>query len=355
MESIMNLNKRSKDKRVVKLSAIVFATIFAVTLSVSYGEDELQSQAKRMFGILPKVMESEKNPITPAKVKLGKILCYEPRISADGTVSCSRCHQFSLYATDGLPKAIGNNCKINPRNSPTILNAAGQISEHWIGNRKDVEDQAMQALTGPPSFGMPSNEAVEKKLREIQGYEALFKEAFPNDKEPVTVKNFGMAVGAFERTLVTPATFDTYLAGDSNAMNTQEKKGLKAFIDIGCSGCHSGTYVGGQAYMKFGLIEPYWKYTKSKEIDDGIFSVTKLESDKYVFKVPVLRNVAKTSPYFHDGSIESLEMAEWIMGKIQIGRELSKDELGDIHTFLESLTGEIPKDALTVPILPSNE
>ena len=148
----------------------------------SNGDDNLLTQAKQIFGLLPQVIGSEKNPVTPEKVKLGKMLFYETRISVDGTVSCARCHPIGLYAADGLKKSIGNNCKVNPRNAPTVFNAAGQISEHWIGNRADVEDQAKQSVIGPPSFGMPSYEAVEKKLKEIKGYGPLFKEAFPEDK-----------------------------------------------------------------------------------------------------------------------------------------------------------------------------
>jgi cytochrome c peroxidase len=344
----------AKDRRGIITLVIVFTMSFAFILSADSGNDDLSARTRQVFGLLPKVMESDKNPVTPEKVKLGKILFYETRISIDGTVSCSKCHPFSLYGADGLPKAIGNQCKINPRNSPTVLNAAGQISAHWIGNRTGVEDQAKQSVTGPASFGMPSYAAVEKKLREI-GYDSLFKEAFPGDANAVSIDNFAKAIGAFERTLVTPSPFDAFLAGNQQALNEREKKGLKAFMDLGCSGCHFGDYVGGQIYVKFGLVEPYWKYTKSDTIDDGRFTVTGNESDKYIFKVPVLRNVAKTGPYFHDGSVNSLTQAEWIMGKVQLGRELTKDELGDIHAFLKSLTGEIPQDALTVSILPSNE
>jgi cytochrome c peroxidase len=333
---------------------IVFILSFAFMTLAESADDDLAKQAKQVFGQLPKVMESDKNPVTPEKVKLGKILFYEPRISADGTVSCSKCHPFSLYGADGLPKAIGNQCKINPRNSPTVLNAASQISAHWIGNRTGVEDQAKQSVTGPASFGMPSYTAVEKKLEET-GYSPLFKDAFPGDTNAVSIDNFAKAIGAFERALVTPSPFDAFLAGNRQAMNEREKKGLKIFMDIGCSGCHSGVYAGGQMYMKFGLIEPYWKYTKSEPVDNGRYEVTKEESDKFIFKVPMLRNVEKTSPYFHDGSVGSLEQTEWIMGKIQIGRELSKEELGDINAFLKSLTGEIPRDALIVPLLPLNE
>jgi cytochrome c peroxidase len=260
-----------------------------------------------------------------------------------------------LYAADGLKKSIGNNCKVNPRNAPTLLNAAGQISAHWIGNRVDVEDQARQSVIGPPSFGMPSYEAVEKRLRELKGYLDLFKEAFPGENNPVTVDNFAKAVGAFERTLVTPSPFDSFLKGDIAALKEQEKRGLKTFMEAGCSMCHFGPCVGGQRYQKFGIFEPYWKYTKSDPIDEERYAVTKNEADKYVSKIPVLRNVAKTAPYFHDGSVDKLKEAVWIMGKIQLNRELTKEQVEEIVTFLKSLTGIIPEEALTIPLLPSTE
>jgi cytochrome c peroxidase len=202
---------------------------------------------------------------------------------------------------------------------------------------------------------MPTHAEVLRKFKDIRGYGPLFKEAFPEDQDPVTVDNFAKAVGAFERTLVTPSRFDAFLTGKPEAMAEKEKKGLKTFMEVGCSDCHSGSCVGGQKYRKFGFLEPYWEFTKSDPIDEGRYEVTKQESDKYVFKVPMLRNVAKTSPYFHDGSVDSLEQAEWIMGKIQMGRDLSKEELGHLDTFLKSLTGEIPQDALMVPLLPSIE
>jgi len=350
---MVNIRKNNTCK--VKMIVAILILSFACVSEAGTGDEDLAKQANQTFGPLPKVMESDKNPVTPQKAKLGKMLFYETRISVDGTVSCSRCHPFSLYAADGLKKAVGNQCKINPRNAPTLLNAADQISEHWIGNRADVEDQAKQAVIGPPSFGMTSYADVEKKLKEIEGYDSLFKEAFPGDENPITIDNFARAVGAFERTLVTPSPFDWFLTGKPQAMAEQQKSGLKTFMDVGCSDCHSGTYVGGQSYRKFGLLEPYWNYTKSDSVDEGRFAVTADTSDKYVFKVPVLRNVAKTGPYFHDGSVDSLRKAEWIMGKIQIGRDLSKEELDDIDAFLKSLTGEIPQDALIVPLLPSTE
>jgi len=340
-------------KPTFKTVLFLLIVCYAGSSSSNSGDEDLLKQAKQIFGPLPQVMTSEKNPITPEKVKLGKILFYETRISVDGTVSCARCHPFGLYAADGLKKSIGNNCKVNPRNAPTILTAAGQISAHWIGNRTDVEDQARQSVVGPPSFGMPSYEAVENKLKEIREYMDLFKKAFPADNNPITVDNFAKSVGAFERTLVTPSAFDAFVKGDRTALTASQKRGLKTFIETGCMSCHSSAYFGGQMYQKFGIVEPYWKYTKSEPIDEGRYVVTKNEADKYVFKVPIHRNVAKTAPYFHDGSIDKLEDAVWIMGKIQLGKDLDKTRVEEVVTFLKSLTGKIPEDALRVPLLPS--
>jgi cytochrome c peroxidase len=348
------MQKIRRGNRNVLTTIIVLSLLsFTGLLIADNGDEDLLRQAKNIFGPLSQVMPSEKNPITPEKVKLGKILFYETRISVDGTVSCTRCHPIGLYAADGLKKSIGNNCKLNPRNAPTVLNTAGQISVHWIGNRTDVEDQARQSVIGPPSFGMPSNEAVEKKLKEIKGYMDLFKKAFPGETDPMTVDNLAKAIGAFERTLVTPSHFDSFLKGDIAALNGQEKRGLKTYMETGCIMCHSGPYAGGQVYQKFGIFEPYWKYTKSEPIDEGRYVVTKNEADKYVFKVPIQRNVAKTAPYFHDGSVDKLEDAVWIMGKIQLGKDLSKPQVEEVVTFLKSLTGKIPEDVLKVPLLPS--
>lgn len=344
---------RGEDRSVLSIIIVLLLLSFTGLLFADSGDEDLLKKAKQIFGPLPQVMTSEKNPVTPEKVKLGKILFYETRISVDGTVGCVRCHPIGLYAADGLKKSIGNNCKVNPRNAPTILNAAGQISAHWIGNRTDVEDQARQSVTGLPSFGMPSYEAVENKLKEIKGYMGLFKKAFPADNDPVTVDNLAKAIGAFERTLVTPSHFDSFLKGDIVALSEQEKRGLRTYMETGCIMCHFGPYLGGQVYQKSGIFEPYWKYTKSESIDEGRYVVTKNEADKYVFKVPIHRNVAKTAPYFHDGSVDKLEDAVWIMGKIQLGKDLNKSQVEEIVTFLKSLTGKIPEDALKVPLLPS--
>ncbi len=334
---------------------LFFPAVFLLAQNAWAADQDLIGRVNRLCGPLPQAMPSEQNPLTPAKVKLGRMLFYEPRISIDGTVSCAKCHPLSLYAADGLKKARGNSYKESPRNSPTIFNAAAQISAHWVGNRTGVEDQARQSLIGPPSYGMPSYASVEKILREIKGYLPLFQEAFPGESEPVTVDNFAKAVGAFERTLVTPAPFDDFLQGKAGALTGEQKRGLVAMLDGGCLTCHFSPYLGGQLYRKFGIFAPYQTYTKSSPVDEGRFAVTKDEADKHVFKVPVLRNVAMTPPYFHDGSVEQLAEAVWIMAKVQLGKDLPPEQVSDIVAFLKALTGRIPAAALTVPVLPAKQ
>ena len=331
------------------LSIMFFSGLFFVGAE---SDTALEVLASRTFGVLPEVMASLQNPITPEKVALGRILFFEPRISIDGTVSCSRCHLAGLYATDALQKAIGNSCKVNPRNAPTLFNAAAQISAHWIGNRTSVEDQAKQALIGPPSFGMPSYDSAMHVLKSIPGYAQLFKAAFPKSVDPITADNFSLAIGAFERTLVTPGPFDAFERGDASAITVAQKTGMRDFVNIGCAGCHNGPYFGGQAYKKFGLTGPYWAYTKSKSNDLGRFIVTGDENDRYVFKVPVLRNVAMTSPYFHDGSVAALTDAVVVMAKTQLNLDIGENRVKNVVSFLDALTGPAPASFSSVPVLP---
>lgn len=329
------------------------AVIAACAGQAARGDGALVKQARDLFGALPEVMASPDNPVTPDKVALGRMLFFESRISADGTVSCWRCHPLSLYAADGLAKSVGIRCKTTDRNAPTVINAADQIAQHWIGNRKTVEDQAAQSLMG--GFGMPTSEAALARLKAIPGYEPFFRKAFPDDPEPMTAENFGRAIGAFERTLLSPAPFDTFLDGKDPGLDDEEQAGLKLFIETGCSNCHRGPYFGGRSYQKFGVHEPYWKRTLSPQPDEGRFLVTKNEADKCVFKVPVLRNVQMTSPYFHDGSVGRLPDAVWIMGKLQLGQELAEERIKGIVTFLRALTGRLSAAALEQPLLPGSE
>lgn len=336
----------------------VLAAIFTCIVSAEDSQQALLERARQLFKPLPADASTPERPITPERVALGKALFFEPRVSSDGVVSCAKCHQPTLQGTDALPTSIGNYGKVLPRNAPTVFNTALQFAQHYGGNRKDVEEQAVKALISPLAYGNADYAAAEQKLRAIPGYRAMFEKAFPGEAEPVTAENWGKAIGAYERVLLTPASFDRYLAGDATALNAQAQQGLEKFISFGCAGCHNGVTVGGQMYQKFGLTQDYWALTGSKEVelfkgrDKGRFQDTKNESDAFIFKVQQLRNVAVTPPYFHDGSVAELKDAVRIMAKLQLGRDLSNDDTADIVAFLQSLTGEVPAEFANAPVLP---
>jgi cytochrome c peroxidase len=338
-------------KQFILVSLPVAAGLF-FTLATA-ADQSVRAQAQQVFKPLPTAMTSADNPITPDKVALGRLLFFETRVSIDGTVSCSRCHEPFLYATDALPKPIGAEHRVNPRNAPTVLNAALQISSHWRGDRKDVEDQATKALTGAASFGNPNFDVAMARLKAIPGYRSMFAKAFPGQADPVTPENWGKAIGAYERTLVTPSPFDAYLEGKAGALSADAEKGLREFMQLGCAGCHNGAGVGGGMYQKFGLVEEYWKATGSKDVDKGRFDVTKNPADTYVFKVPSLRNVAMTPPYFHDGSVATLSEAIRIMARVQLGKTLTDEQVTHLVAFLGSLTGKLPDGFVDVPVLPT--
>lgn len=332
---------------------IVFVLIAFLASSGATAAGGLLADAQQLFKPLPGDMATRDFPAMPDLVSLGRTLFFDPRPSLDGTVSCSKCHQPALYGTDALPRPIGVKDRANPRNAPTVLNAALQLSQHWRGDRINVEDQAKKALIGPPSFGQPDYDKAMAGIRAIPGYAAMFRKAFPGKADPITADNWAKAIGAYERTLVTPSPFDAYLKGNESALSPEEKTGLRTFIDTGCSTCHNGVGVGGGMYMKFGLVEDYWKATGSKTIDKGRYDVTKDPGDMYVFKVPSLRNVAMTPPYFHDGSVATLPEAVKVMARVQLGKKLSDEDISKIVSFLKSLTGPLPKNFSEIPVLPS--
>ena len=216
-----------------------------------------------------------------------------------------------------------------------------------------VEDQAVKALTAPPAYGNPSFASAMAKLKAIAGYAPVFARAFPREDDPITPANWGKAIGAYVRTLVTPAPFDAFLRGDDGALTTAAQNGLGTFMKVGCATCHNGVGVGGSMYQKFGVTEDYWRTSGSTAVDKGRFDVTQDPVDLYVFKVASLRNVAMTPPYFHDGSVATLPEAVRIMGRVQLGRALTDGEVTDIVAFLESLTGPLPAGFITAPILPA--
>lgn len=288
---------------------------------------------KQYFEPLPaSIIDEEKNA---ALIKLGKILYMDPRLSVNDKISCNSCHGLNNYGVDNEPTSPGHEGKRGDRNSPTTMNAALHIAQFWDGRASDVEAQALGPILNPVEMGMPTKGAVVQKIQAIDEYQVLFAEAFSESKYPFNYNNIGKAIGAFERTLLTPSRFDDFLNGDEDALNKSEKKGLKKFMRMGCANCHNGVAIGGNSYKKIGLVEPY------ETEDMGRYEVTGLESDKKVFKVPSLRNITKTAPYFHDGSVETLDEAIQLMAKHQLGRDhVGHGMVRDIKAFLGSLTGK---------------
>ncbi len=302
----------------------------------------LQKKAAAYFQSLP-----EAAPFGSAMTQLGKKLYYETALSANGEMSCNTCHMLDNYGVDNEATSPGHEGKRGDRNSPSTYNAYFHIAQFWDGRAADLKAQAAGPVLNPIEMGIPDSNAAVKNIKDIEDYVQLFNDAFPGSAEPINYDNITEAIGEFEKTLSTPSRFDEYLAGDLTALNEAEQEGLETFINAGCITCHMGGGLGGTMYQKFGLIQgPYWGYTGSEHEDEGRFAVTGNESEKYFFKVPSLRNVAKTGPYFHDGSVEDLNQAVDIMAKTQLGKELSTDEIQSISTFLESLTGEFPEHAL---------
>ncbi|PTN12363.1 cytochrome-c peroxidase [Nitrosomonas aestuarii] len=299
----------------------------------TYAQDDHQIDTKtikRFFEPLPEsIIDEEENA---ALIKLGKTLYLDPRLSINDKISCNSCHQLDNYGVDNEPTSPGHDNKRGDRNSPTTLNAALHIAQFWDGRASDVEEQALGPILNPIEMGMPSKGAVVSKLKAINEYQKLFAAAFPDQKHPFNYNNIGVAIGAFERTLLTPSRFDDYLKGNEDALNQVEKKGLNKFINAGCVTCHNGVVIGGNSYQKIGVVESY-------ETDDrGRFEVTHIESDKKKFKVPSLRNITKTGPYFHDGSVETLDEAIRLMAKHQLGKDVDAAFIEDIKAFLGSLT-----------------
>ena len=344
---------------VVGIAAVVISvSMVASFVSADDGETDLLARAQTLFKPLPKSAATADRPLTADRIALGRALFFETRISSDGKQSCAQCHQPMFYGTDALPESVGNQGKRIPRNVPTVFNTALQFSQHYGGNRVDVEEQAVKALPSKLAYGNADLAEAEARLRAIPGYREMFERAFPGEAEPVTAENWGLAIGAYERTLLTPAPFDRYLTGDTAAIDSKAKQGLDKFISFGCAGCHNGVVVGGQMFQKFGITQNYWELTGSteKELfngrDKGRFQDTKDEADAYMFKVQQLRNVAMTPPYFHDGSVATLPQAVRIMAKLQLGRDLSDDDVSDIVAFLETLTGDVPEHFAAAPVLP---
>jgi cytochrome c peroxidase len=335
------------ERALLPLAIAIAATLITAPARAA---DELMSAAQAQFQPIPdKAPAIENNPATPEKRELGAMLYFEPRLSVSHSISCNSCHIVGMGGVDVQETSIGHRWQRGGRNAPTVLNSVFNTAQFWDGRAKDLEAQARGPISNPVEMGSPEPHVTEQP-KGIPGYVEKFKAAFPGEAEPITLENAQKAIAVFEATLITPnAPFDKYLKGDAAALNDEQKQGLQLFMDKGCSSCHNGINLGGTMYAPFGVVEKPGA-DLLPATDKGRFEVTKTVDDEYVFKVPTLRNVALTPPYFHTGKSWDLRQAVAVMGTSQLGAQLTDDEITKITAFLHSLTGEQPK--VVYPELP---
>jgi len=291
------------------------------------------------------------NPTTAEKVALGKMLYHDPRLSSSGTVSCASCHNTMLGGEDNRGGSVGVGGQVGGRSAPTVWNSAFNKVQFWDGRAASLEEQAAGPVTNPIEMGMKSWDDVVKRLKSIEGYQQAFEKAF--SKDSISKDTATKAIAAYERTLITPnSPFDRYVKGDKSAMTEQQIRGMDKAVELGCTGCHSGpAFNGPGTFQKFPIIKNgYFEAQYSLSDDKGRAEVTGKKEDENFWKVPTLRNVALTAPYFHNGKVKTLDKAVWLMAKLQLDKELSDEEVADIVAFLNALTGEFPKQEM--PRLP---
>ena len=324
--------------------------LLAATAAWASAAESLMQQAQAQFEPIPEEPPAiDGNPATPEKIALGRMLYFEPRLSESHLISCQTCHNVGLAGVDLQETSIGHGWQKGPRNAPTVFNAVFNLAQFWDGRAADLAEQAKGPVQASVEMNSTPELAVET-LKSMPGYVEAFAAAFPEQDEPVTFDNMAKAIEVFEARLLTPnAPFDRFLKGDDKALVTQEKQGLKLFMNKGCAGCHSGINLGGDGYYPFGVVTKPGADILPPE-DKGRYEVTQTASDEYVFKSPSLRNIDLTPPYFHSGQVWDLEAAVGVMGSAQLGTNLSDQETRDIRVFLVALTGEMPETRH--PLLP---
>lgn len=306
-----------------------------------------------LFGLNAWAVTPNNEPIKPvqpyktansAKVELGKQLFFDPRLSRSGFISCNSCHNLSMGGSDNLKTSIGHNWQEGPINSPTVLNSSMNLAQFWDGRAADLKEQAAGPIANPMEMAF-THELTLDVLRSIPQYVSSFSKVYGTQK--ITLDEVTDAIAEFEKTLVTPnSRFDKWLAGDSKALTEAELAGYKLFKDVGCTACHNGEAVGGNSFQKMGLVTPY----ETTNPAEGVAGLTGNDADRMKFKVPTLRNVELTYPYFHDGAYWKLEEAVDVMARLQLGRQLEPVQIAQITAFLKTLTGDQP--SFNLPILP---
>jgi len=292
------------------------------------------------------------NATTEEKVELGKMLYHDPRLSSTGTVSCASCHNTMLGGDDNRPNSMGVNGQTGGRSAPTVWNSAFNAVQFWDGRAASLEAQAAGPVTNAIEMGMKSWDEVVARLQSIEGYQVAFEQAF--GKDSISKDNATKAIAAYERTLITPnSPYDKYVSGDKSALTAQQVSGMNKVQELGCTGCHSGPAFNGPGmFHPFPIhSNPVYAAKYHFKDDKGLAEVTKKSEDEHFWKVPTLRNIALTAPYFHNGAAKTLDEAVTVMGKTQLDKDLSKEEVADIVAFLNSLTGEFPKQKM--PVLPA--
>jgi cytochrome c peroxidase len=334
----------------IRNTAVVLLGLGCLIASPVLAQNDLQTKARQQFQPIPTTApELPGNTASPSKVELGKMLYFDPRLSASHAISCNSCHNIGLGGADAEPTSIGHRWQHGGRNAPTVFNAVFNHAQFWDGRAKDLEQQAGGPIINPIEMASPEPHVAEQ-LKATPGYRDAFAKAFPGEPEPITLGNVQKAIAVFEATLITPnSPFDRFLKGEANALSSVQKEGLMVFMDRGCAGCHNGINIGGGMYSAFGVVEKPGADILPPT-DKGRFIVTKTASDEYVFKVPTLRNIALTAPYFHSGQAWDLRQAVAVMGESQLGAKLTDADVDKVTAFLDSLTGEQPK--VTYPILP---
>ncbi len=323
-----------------KIRSLVAALAFAGSTSIAFAQ-----------ALPTKAPAPADNPTTAEKVALGKMLYHDPRLSSSGTVSCASCHNTMLGGEDNRGGSVGVGGQVGGRSAPTVWNSAFNEVQFWDGRAASLEEQAAGPVTNPIEMGMKSWDDVVARLKTIEGYQHAFHKAF--GKDSISKNNATKAIAAYERTLITPnSAYDKYVKGNKKAMTEQQVRGMKKAVEIGCTSCHSGpAFNGPGTFQKFPVIaNGYFEAQYGFKDDKGLAEVTKKEADENMWKVPTLRNIALTAPYFHNGKVKTLDKAVKLMAKLQLGQDLSKTDVADIVAFLNALTGEFPKQ--TMPVLP---
>ncbi len=328
-----------------------YAIVVIGALAIGCGSKQATVDKAKLdvFAPLSDAAPAKSQVAVQERIALGRMLYYDARLSRSQTVSCNSCHDLAKYGVDGAATSEGFKKQHGDRNAPTVYNAAIHFVQFWDGRAPDVEEQAKGPMLNPVEMALPSGDAAVAVVKSIPEYVAAFQKAFPGEKDPVTFDNIALAIGTFERGLLTPARWDRYLRGDEAALTADEQAGLHAFMSSGCSGCHAGALLGANLYQKIGAARPY-----PDTSDPGRFKVTKNEGDRMMFKVPSLRNIARTAPYFHNGKVATLDQAVTEMAQYQLDKELSKSDVSSIVAFLNALTGDVPPQYIQQPELPKS-